>query len=49
MWADADEALSYDKAKVLGEREAWAIAEKRGLRLLVVNPGFTVGPRRCLL
>ncbi|KAH0483521.1 MAG: uncharacterized protein KVP18_002576 [Porospora cf. gigantea A] len=44
MWGDPDAALSYDKAKMLGEREAWAIAEKRGLRLLVVNPGFTVGP-----
>lgn len=39
-----DAQLWYGYAKTLGEREAWRIAEEKGLDLVVVNPSFVVGP-----
>ncbi|CAF2063122.1 unnamed protein product [Brassica oleracea var. botrytis] len=47
-WSDPDYCkrfnLWYAYAKTLGEKEAWRIAEEKGLNLVVVNPSFVVGP-----
>jgi nucleoside-diphosphate-sugar epimerase len=47
-WSDPEYCkrfnLWYGYAKTLGEREAWRIAEEKGLDLVVVNPSFVVGP-----
>lgn len=33
----------YMLSKKLAEKEAWQIAEKEGLDLVVINPGFVIG------
>ncbi|XP_010470804.1 PREDICTED: tetraketide alpha-pyrone reductase 2-like isoform X1 [Camelina sativa] len=47
-WSDPEYCkrfnLWYGYAKTLGEKEAWRIAEEKGLDLVVVNPSFVVGP-----
>ncbi|KAF5751926.1 tetraketide alpha-pyrone reductase 2 [Tripterygium wilfordii] len=47
-WSDLDYCkrnnLWYAYAKTAGEREAWKIAEEKGIDLVVVNPSFVVGP-----
>ena len=40
------ESPNYEKAKVLAEKEAWAIAGSRDIELLTVNPGYCIGPSK---
>ena len=34
----------YNVSKTLAEKAAWEFAEQEGLRLVVLNPGTTLGP-----
>ncbi|CAA2964639.1 tetraketide alpha-pyrone reductase 2-like [Olea europaea subsp. europaea] len=47
-WSDPnyckDYNLWYAYAKTIAEQEAWKVAEKSGIDLVVVNPSFVVGP-----
>ncbi|XP_002531631.2 tetraketide alpha-pyrone reductase 2 isoform X1 [Ricinus communis] len=47
-WSDPEYCkrynLWYAYAKTIGEKEAWRVAEERGIDLVVVNPSFVVGP-----
>jgi dihydroflavonol-4-reductase len=45
-WCDpeASGVSAYAQSKVLAERAAWEVAEKAGLDLTVINPGFVMGP-----
>nr|AIA24416.1 cinnamoyl-CoA reductase 2 [Sinopodophyllum hexandrum] len=47
-WSDPEYCKQYDLwyayAKTLGEKEAWRLAEEKGINLVVVNPSFVVGP-----
>ncbi|CAI9761980.1 unnamed protein product [Fraxinus pennsylvanica] len=47
-WSDPnyckDYNLWYAYAKTIAEQEAWKMAEKSGIDLVVVNPSFVVGP-----
>ncbi|CAN8062185.1 unnamed protein product [Agarophyton chilense] len=52
-WSDEDYARKfmmdttegvYGLSKLLQEKMAWELAEKLGINLIVINPGFTFGP-----
>lgn len=47
-WSTVDECPPYQKSKTLAERAAWdfvaALPEDRPLELVVINPGFILGP-----
>ncbi|KAI8527663.1 hypothetical protein RHMOL_Rhmol12G0093300 [Rhododendron molle] len=47
-WSDLEYCKHYNLwyafAKTMAEKEAWKIAEKTGLDLVVVNPSYVVGP-----
>ncbi|KAJ8631052.1 hypothetical protein MRB53_024375 [Persea americana] len=48
QWSDPEYCkrynLWYPYAKTLAEKEAWRVAEERGIDLVAVNPSFVVGP-----
>ncbi|KAH0476908.1 MAG: uncharacterized protein KVP18_003963 [Porospora cf. gigantea A] len=44
MFSVPEKSPNYEKAKVLAEKEAWAIAGSRDIELLTVNPGYCIGP-----
>ncbi|OWM75780.1 hypothetical protein CDL15_Pgr009424 [Punica granatum] len=47
-WSDLEYCkrynLWYPYAKTVAEKEAWRVAEEKGIDLVVVNPSFVVGP-----
>jgi dihydroflavonol-4-reductase len=43
-WSDVDSIPAYAKSKTLAERAAWDFARESGLELVVMNPGFVLGP-----
>lgn len=43
-WSDVDSIPAYAKSKTLAERAAWDFAGESGLELVVLNPGFVLGP-----
>jgi dihydroflavonol-4-reductase len=43
-WSDVDRIPAYAKSKTLAERAAWDFARESGLELVVLNPGFVLGP-----
>lgn len=40
---DAPGVTAYARSKTLAERAAWELAEEKGLRLTVINPGLVLG------
>lgn len=45
-WCDPNvaETSAYAKSKTLAERAAWDFAERKGMGLTTINPGFVLGP-----
>lgn len=43
-WTVLDAADAYPKSKTLAEQAAWDCARETGLELVVLNPGFILGP-----
>jgi len=44
-WSDVEQNIgSYAKSKTLAERAAWDAVKESSLELVVVNPGFVLGP-----